>query len=96
MDAALMSDEFEPQRRRGISGIVFLACAGVGGAGLALDLLRAPDDAFWIGAMPGARAAIGIGAAVVVIAAAALLRIGLGSRAQTDDGKGARHAGDNP
>lgn len=89
-----MTDDFDLKRKRGVAGVVFLIAALSGGLGLAIELLRGPAPAFWIGAEPGARAAIGAGAAVIVIAAAALARIVLGQRGAAD--KGGRHAGDHP
>ena len=90
-----MSDDFDLNRKRGIAGIAFALCAALTVLGLAIEVLRGPAPAFWIGAEPGARAVIGAGAAVVVIAAAALLRMMLGVRAKAEPEKGARRAGDH-
>ena len=89
-----MSDDFDLNRKRGIAWIAFLICGAIAGLGLAIEFMRGPAPAFWIGAESGARAILGAGAAIVVIAAAALLRLTLGSRTET--GKGTRHAGDHP
>lgn len=89
-----MSDDFDLNRKRGIAWLAFLICGALAGLGLAIEFMRGPAPAFWIGAEAGARAVIGAGAALVVIAAAALLRLTLGSRAEIE--KGARRAGDHP
>jgi hypothetical protein len=88
-----MSDLPNPPRG-GVAGLWLLFCAVAGGAGLAFDVVLHPGRGFWIGAEPGARAAIGALVAVFAIASAHLVRLVLSRRA-SDDGKGGRDAGDH-
>lgn len=78
--------------RGGAAGMLFLFAAVIGGAGLTFDLLLNHQRGFWIGAEPGARALIGVGAAVIVVAAAHLLRLALARPIDEKGGKG----GDQP
>ncbi len=82
--------QIELTPRRGVAGIVFVLCLLLGGAGLALDLLRPHAPAFWPAALPGARALIGVGGALVVVAAMYVLRFAFGQRASEEGGRDAR------
>ncbi len=77
--------------QKGRGGAHFIAFALMGGAGLALDLTTRGPGAFWLGAEPGARALIGLGAAAFVLICAHVARFVLAKR----EAKGGRDAGDH-
>jgi hypothetical protein len=77
--------------RKGRGWILFGAFALMGVVGLALDLMTRARGAFWIGAEPGARAVIGVGAAAFMLLCAHAARFILAKR----EPKGARDAGDH-
>ena len=84
-----MSDAPYPMRKRGVAGIVFVLSALIGGLGFALEWAHRAQP-FWIGAAPGARAAIGAIAVVLALLAAQLLRLLLARRIEEEG----RDAGD--
>lgn len=86
-----MSKSISPSRG-GIAGMLLLFCVAGGGAGLAFDSLSNTTPGFWILEMPGARAAIGVGVALILVAAAHLLRLLLGRKVE----QGEPHAGLRP
>jgi len=66
--------------RGGIAGMLLLFCVAGGGAGMAFDFTTDNGQAFWILQAPGMRALLGVGVAVVLVAAAHLLRLLLGRK----------------
>ena len=70
--------------KRGAAGFLFVACLFIGAVGLALDLSRPPVPAFWVVALPGARALLGIAAAIVAVVVGHLARVLLARRTSED------------
>ncbi|WP_395645347.1 hypothetical protein [Terricaulis sp.] len=83
-----MSTSQTPQKG-GVAGMMLLFCATAGGGGLAFDLTTRAHG-FWIGAEPGARALIGVAAALFVAVAARAVQIVLSRREEKGAGDG-RH-----
>lgn len=69
-----------PSPRGGIAGLVLLFCVAAGVAGLVFDFSLLRGASAWIAAQPGARAVLGAGVALLMIAAAFLLRLILARR----------------
>lgn len=81
-----------PKPSRGLAGALFVLFALACGAGLTLDIaFNGAANAFWVGAEPGARALLGVGAAAFVVASAQIARLILAPRAGKD-----RDARDHP
>jgi hypothetical protein len=79
--------------RGGAAAMLTLFALAAGGAGLGFDLALNPDRGFWIGAEPGARAAIGAAAAMFVIVSGHVGRLLLARRERRREGRDAgRHA----
>jgi hypothetical protein len=82
--------------RRGIAGLLFLFCCAAVAAGLGFDIGLGARSAYWIGAEPGAAAALGVaGAAFALVAAHAGQMLFRRPTAQAD-AKGGGDAGRNP
>ncbi|MEQ1618811.1 MAG: hypothetical protein ABL883_10770 [Terricaulis sp.] len=71
--------------RAGVGGPWFVVCAALLVGGLGLEFTTDAAPAFWIGAKPGAAAAIGAGAAVFAVIAANLARLTLARRGEGSD-----------
>lgn len=72
--------------RAGASGPWFVVCIAMLAGGLGLEFTSDAVPAFWVGAEPGAAAAIGAGAAVFAVIAANLARFVLArGREGSDD-----------
>lgn len=71
-----------PPPRGGITGLAILFCFTAAAAGLALDFATRAPGGFWVGAQPGAAAAIGFGAALFVVIAARLAQFLFVSRSR--------------
>jgi hypothetical protein len=76
--------------RGGAASPLFILSLLIGAVGLAIDALEAHPPAFWIGALTGARALIGAGIGLVVVAIGHLARLGLTRRIE-----GGSDAGDH-
>jgi hypothetical protein len=70
----------QPPPRGGVAGMWFLICAAVFALGMFLEFRAEDEPAFWVGAEPGAEAAIGAGAGVLAVIAGALARMVLARR----------------
>lgn len=55
----------EAKARKGVAGAAFFVFAIIGAAALGADIALGGANRFWIGAEPGARAAIGAGVALI-------------------------------
>jgi hypothetical protein len=84
-----------PPARGGIAGLAFVFCLAAGAAGAGFDLALEPRQVFWLGAQPGAAAAMGAGAAVFAIVSARIARVLLGRPAPRTPAEGSRDAGDH-
>mgnify|MGYP000505612635 CR=1 FL=1 len=74
-----------PPPRGGIAGLVILFCFTLAALGLAFDFTTRGPGGFWVGAQPGAGAAIGLGAAVVCVIAARLAQMLFGRGGEEGD-----------
>jgi hypothetical protein len=77
-----------PPPRGGIAGLVLIFCLAAAVAGLGFDFGADDARSFWIGARPGAAAAIGCGGAVFCVLAGQIARFALGRK----DAKGSDNA----
>lgn len=73
--------------RGGSAGLWFLFCFAVLVAGVAFDVLLRERPHFWIGDIPGAAAAIGVGAAIIVALGARALRALFGRKSVPAEGE---------
>ncbi|MDZ4690861.1 hypothetical protein [Terricaulis sp.] len=69
-----------PPPRGGIAGLAILLCFTAAAAGVAFDFMSRGPGGFWVGAQPGAAAAIGFGAALFAVIAARLAQFLFGAR----------------
>ena len=74
--------------RGGIAGLLLVFCLAAGAAGLGFDLGLDARPNFWIGAQPGAAAALGVGAAVFAILGARGAQLLLGRQRRKGSGGG--------
>jgi len=72
-----------PPPRGGIAGVALLLCLTTAAIGAAIEF-TGPAGGFWIGDLPGAPAAIGAGAAVLVVIVARLALLAFGGRGGGD------------
>lgn len=82
--------------RRGIAGLLFLFCCAALAAGLGFDIGLGARSAFWIGAEPGAAAALGAAGAVFALVAAHAGRLLLRRPDSRAEQKGGGDAGRHP
>jgi hypothetical protein len=89
MDAPGMSAP-EPRARGGVAGPWLVTCLAALAAGLIFDFTGAHPPAFWALAAPGLASLIGLGAALVIVAASHVARLLLTRR------EGGRDVRDHP
>lgn len=80
--------------RGGAAGMLILFSLAIGVVGMGFDFGASRTRAFWVGAEPGARALIAVGAIVLVILAAHVLRLTLARRPplKGEGGNGVDHS----
>ncbi len=80
------SELYDPRPKRGQALLFFVLSLVLLAIGLALDFLRPHQPVFWLGALTGAPALIGAGAAILVVAIGRLARLVLTRRVDEDGG----------
>lgn len=89
MNAGKLTDK--PKTKSGGALLFLLLFGAMGALGLAFDFMMTAERGFWLGADPGGRALIGVGAAAFLMLSAHVARLVLSRRLNG----GGRDAGDH-